>query len=106
MGNSVWTRRWMAKRRAGGGDQRRGALSVGKTRPWGEGIARATVRSYHRDTPDAIAMPSANDPARPNMKITRISAYRVELPLHEGNYKWSGGKSVSVFDSTVVRVET
>jgi L-alanine-DL-glutamate epimerase-like enolase superfamily enzyme len=40
------------------------------------------------------------------MKITRISAYRVELPLHEGNYKWSGGKSVSVFDSTVVRVET
>jgi L-alanine-DL-glutamate epimerase-like enolase superfamily enzyme len=26
--------------------------------------------------------------------------------LHEGNYKWSGGKSVSVFDSTVVAVET
>jgi L-alanine-DL-glutamate epimerase-like enolase superfamily enzyme len=40
------------------------------------------------------------------MKITRISAYRVELPLHEGSYKWSGGKSVTVFDSTVVRVET
>ena len=40
------------------------------------------------------------------MKITRISAYRVELPLHEGSYKWSGGKSVSVFDSTVVRVDT
>src|SRR5438045_8150322 len=40
------------------------------------------------------------------MKITRISAYRVELPLHEGSYKWSGGKSVSVFDSTVVAVET
>ncbi len=34
------------------------------------------------------------------MKITRILAYRVELPLHEGSYKWSGGKSVSVFDST------
>jgi L-alanine-DL-glutamate epimerase-like enolase superfamily enzyme len=30
----------------------------------------------------------------------------VELPLHEGSYKWSGGKSVSVFDSTIVRVET
>ena len=28
------------------------------------------------------------------MKITRIAAYRVELPLHEGSYKWSGGKSV------------
>src|SRR3954465_8246390 len=40
------------------------------------------------------------------MKITRILAYRVELPLHEGSYKWSGGKSVTVFDSTIVRVET
>ncbi|MFQ5773566.1 MAG: cis-3-hydroxy-L-proline dehydratase [Kiloniellaceae bacterium] len=40
------------------------------------------------------------------MKITRIAAYRVELPLHEGSYNWSGGKSVAVFDSTVVRVET
>jgi L-alanine-DL-glutamate epimerase-like enolase superfamily enzyme len=40
------------------------------------------------------------------MKISRISAYRVELPLHEGSYKWSGGKSVSVFDSTIVAIET
>ena len=40
------------------------------------------------------------------MKITRIFAHRVELPLHEGTYKWSGGKSVSVFDSTIVGVET
>jgi L-alanine-DL-glutamate epimerase-like enolase superfamily enzyme len=40
------------------------------------------------------------------MKITRIHAYRVELPLHEGRYNWSGGKSVSVFDSTIVAVET
>jgi len=40
------------------------------------------------------------------MKITRILAYRVELPLHEASYKWSGGKSVTVFDSTIVRVET
>src|SRR5258707_10051754 len=40
------------------------------------------------------------------MKITRITAYRVELPLREGSYHWSGGKSVEVFDSTVVRVET
>lgn len=40
------------------------------------------------------------------MRITRISAYRVELPLHEGSYKWSGGNSVSVFDSTVVAVKT
>ena len=40
------------------------------------------------------------------MKIVRILAYRIELPLHETTYKWSGGKSVSVFDSTIVRVET
>ncbi|MGE0607394.1 MAG: cis-3-hydroxy-L-proline dehydratase [Pirellulales bacterium] len=40
------------------------------------------------------------------MKITRLLAYRVELPLCEGSYKWSGGKSVSVFDSTVMAVET
>jgi len=40
------------------------------------------------------------------LQITRIRAYRVALPLHEGSYKWSGGKSVSVFDSTVVEVET
>ncbi|MDB5310869.1 MAG: hpbD [Gemmataceae bacterium] len=40
------------------------------------------------------------------MRITRISAYRVELPLREGSYKWSGGKTVTVFDSTVVRVDT
>jgi L-alanine-DL-glutamate epimerase-like enolase superfamily enzyme len=40
------------------------------------------------------------------MKIRRIVAYRVELPLHETTYKWSGGKSVTVFDSTIVGVET
>ncbi len=40
------------------------------------------------------------------MRITRIFAHRVELPLREGSYKWSGGKSVTVFDSTIVGVET
>jgi len=40
------------------------------------------------------------------MKITRIFAHRVDLPLHETTYKWSGGKSVTVFDSTIVGVET
>lgn len=40
------------------------------------------------------------------MKITGITVYRVELPLHEGSYKWSGGNSVEVFDSTVVAVHT
>lgn len=40
------------------------------------------------------------------MKITRIRAWQVDLPLNEGTYKWSGGKSVTVFDSTVVEIET
>src|SRR5260370_181888 len=40
------------------------------------------------------------------MKITRIFACQVDLPLYEGSYNWSGGKSVSVFDSTIVGVET
>ena len=40
------------------------------------------------------------------MKITRISVYQVDLPLREADYRWSGGKSVAVFDSTVVRLET
>ncbi len=40
------------------------------------------------------------------MKIIGINVYRVELPLHEGSYKWSGGRSVDVFDSTVVEVLT
>jgi cis-L-3-hydroxyproline dehydratase len=40
------------------------------------------------------------------MKIARIFAHRALLPLVEGSYKWSGGKSVSVFDSTIVGVQT
>jgi cis-L-3-hydroxyproline dehydratase len=40
------------------------------------------------------------------MKIARIVAYQVDLPLKEGAYSWSGGKSVSTFDSTVVAIET
>jgi len=40
------------------------------------------------------------------MKITKIVAYQVDLPLCEGSYKWSGGKAVTVFDSTIVAVET
>mmetsp|Transcript_55091 Transcript_55091/g.96461 ORF Transcript_55091/g.96461 Transcript_55091/m.96461 type:complete len:391 (-) Transcript_55091:127-1299(-) len=39
-------------------------------------------------------------------KISRISVYQVDLPLHESSYKWSGGKSVTTFDATVVKIET
>jgi L-alanine-DL-glutamate epimerase-like enolase superfamily enzyme len=40
------------------------------------------------------------------MRINTIRAYQIDLPLHEGSYKWSGGNAVSVFDSTVVEVAT
>lgn len=40
------------------------------------------------------------------MKIVSVSAFQVDLPLVEGSYNWSGGKSVEIFDSTVVRIET
>jgi hypothetical protein len=40
------------------------------------------------------------------MKITRILAYQVDLPIKEGRYAWSNDNFVEVFDSTVVAVET
>lgn len=40
------------------------------------------------------------------MHIQQIQAYRVDLPLHEGSYKWSGGNAVTVFDSTIVAIST
>lgn len=40
------------------------------------------------------------------MKITDIRAYQVDLPLHEGGYAWADGKTVTVFDSTIVEVHT
>ena len=40
------------------------------------------------------------------MKITRIAVHRLDLPLVEGKYSWSGGKAVEDFDSTIVCIET
>lgn len=59
-------------------------------------------------SPDCVVAPCelpCDERALP-MKITRLTAYQVDLPLREGSYNWSGGKSVSVFDSTIVRIET
>lgn len=39
------------------------------------------------------------------MRIRGVSVFQVDLPLHEGSYNWSGGRSVAVFDSTIVRIE-
>jgi L-alanine-DL-glutamate epimerase-like enolase superfamily enzyme len=51
-------------------------------------------------------MKIASEKSAGKLKITRIEAFQVDLPLHEGSYKWSGGNSVEVFDSTVVAVHT
>ena len=40
------------------------------------------------------------------MRITEIRVYQVDLPLREGRYSWSEGKSVDVFDSTIVEIKT
>ena len=40
------------------------------------------------------------------MRIVGLSLFQVDLPLHEGTYNWSGGKSVQIFDSTIVRLAT
>ncbi len=40
------------------------------------------------------------------MKIARISAWQVALPLVEGRYTWSNNNFVETFDSTVVEVRT
>ena len=40
------------------------------------------------------------------MKIDCIKIYQVDLPLYEGSYNWSGGKSVSVFDSSIIEIIT
>ena len=40
------------------------------------------------------------------MKITGIKAWQVDLPLREGRYCWSNNNAVTVFDATVVAIET
>jgi L-alanine-DL-glutamate epimerase-like enolase superfamily enzyme len=40
------------------------------------------------------------------MKITRILAYQVDLPLKEGGYSFSGGRSIRTYDSTIVCIQT
>ena len=40
------------------------------------------------------------------MQITGVKAYQVDLPLTEGRCSWSNENTVTVFDSTVVAVET
>ncbi len=40
------------------------------------------------------------------LRITRINAYQVDLPVAEGRYSWSNNNFVEMFDSTIVEIET
>lgn len=40
------------------------------------------------------------------MKIERISAYQIDLPLVEGSYAWSEQKAITSYDTTVLRLDT
>ena len=40
------------------------------------------------------------------MKITSIAVHQADLPLVDGDYCWADGKSVSVYDSTVLIITT
>ena len=40
------------------------------------------------------------------IKIKSIEVYKFNLPLKEGKYNWSHQSSVSVFDSTIVKINT
>ena len=40
------------------------------------------------------------------MRIRRISVYQLNLPYVGGSYDWAKGKSVTIADSTVVRIDT
>jgi cis-L-3-hydroxyproline dehydratase len=55
---------------------------------------------------DTLADRQDNKQEQTQVKITGIKVYQVDLPLCEGKYSWSEGKSVDVFDSTVVQVQT
>ena len=39
-------------------------------------------------------------------KIKSIEVFQKDLPIKEGKYSWSHGNSVSVFDSTIVKIKT
>ena len=40
------------------------------------------------------------------IKIESIEVYQIDLPIKEGRYSWSNDNSVSIFDSTVVKIKT
>jgi L-alanine-DL-glutamate epimerase-like enolase superfamily enzyme len=40
------------------------------------------------------------------VRITKITAYRLDLPFRDGAYRCSGGRSALGFDSLVVRIDT
>src|SRR5215510_2150408 len=83
--------------------RRGGAAACGPPSVAGARLISRPVAAFY---PATARMLHSAAPPGGRVQITRIRVYRVALPLHEGSYKWSGGKSVSVFDSTIVELET
>jgi L-alanine-DL-glutamate epimerase-like enolase superfamily enzyme len=50
--------------------------------------------------------PATGDWRSSRMRIVEIRVHKAILPLREGRYAWSGGRSVEAFDSTIVAVRT
>jgi len=64
---------------------------------------------FHRGTTRRSLSSSSsrdNHAALDDLRLTRLTAYSVKLPLHEGSYTWADGKRVVAFDATIVRLET
>lgn len=40
------------------------------------------------------------------MKIERVAAYKIDLPLVDGSYAWSEHKAITSYDTTVLRLDT
>ena len=40
------------------------------------------------------------------MRIERVAAYKMQLPLVEGRYAWSEDKAIASYDTTVLRLDT
>src|SRR5882724_11661188 len=97
-----------ASRRSQKPDRRRGGRGIGGLGGLGRGFGSLPL-VWRRVGPEVTLhgyTGRSSSGRRVSVQITRIRAYQVALPLHEGSYKWSGGKSVSVFDCTVVEMET
>src|SRR5262245_18860249 len=49
---------------------------------------------------------STATPVSTRTRIAHVTVFSVELPVADGGFHWSKGRSAAAFDSTLVRLET